>query len=188
MENRTAGTVQALEDQEPPRKRSDALPYIGYKSLLCTSRAVRHQRVTVGHGGQRQVFHDLILSFAGGREDLDRDNLGERTKRLRYLVGKHAKEGMHLQIQNLRKARTDYQFNQIQIAFLTAVRDAQIGAVYEHVHDCAKAGAGEPCTFDWSPHVCAPDGPECFCSPSLGDLNMQVNPPVRFVIHKGEEI
>jgi hypothetical protein len=208
-----------LGPAEPPKRRADAVPYISYKSLLATSRAVRHERLELqGQNAEgkiiNQVVHDLVLTFAGGAEDLKRDNLGERKKKLRYKVGKDAKEGQRLLMLDLRRAKTDFQYNQILVSFLQSIRDAQMGVEYEHVHDCQNAkvqcrecggngadypgegdkpcprckGRGaEPCTFQWQPHLTSPTDPVCPCNPQLGDLNTAVNPPTRFVIHNGEE-
>lgn len=206
--------VATVEDPEPPRRRADAVPYISYKSLLCTARAVRHERVTVKHNDQLKVCHDLVLAFAGDREDIDHYNGGARQKRIRYQVGKDAKEGMHLQMQNLRKAKSDAEFNRVQIAFLTAIRDAQMGVTYQHVHDCERKsedcqdcdGSGRwvnnpsencgacdgkghpPCTWNWEGHRADPEDPTCPCGTTITDQLSESNGRfIRMVVHQGDE-
>ena len=194
--------VATVDDPEPPRRRADAVPYISYKSLLCTARAVRHERVTVRHGAELKVCHDLVLAFAGDREDLAHFNNGARQKRVRYQVGKDAKEGMHLQMQNLRKAKGDAEFNRTQIAFLTAIRDSQMGVTYQHVHDCERkaeecqdcGGSGKfanghpPCTWSWEGHRTDPQDPTCPCGSAISDQVRQSGDKlVRMVVHRGEE-
>lgn len=187
-----AATIdEGKESHEQFMKRSQALPYISYKSLLATSRAVKHERVILQSGARKQVAHDLILYFAGDAADLKHYNMGQRSKRIRYATGKAAKVGMHLQMQNLRSAKTDAEFNKIQLALLTAIRDAQMGVKYQHVHECpvpdvapecvecggtgflsdgltaeyrcpfCKRTRESKCKWDWAGHSADPEDPTC---------------------------
>lgn len=181
--------VSVVDDPEPTRKRADAVPYISYKSLICTSRAVRHERVVLrGAGGKTQTVHDLVLAFAGDRDELAHFNMGERRKRVRYQNGKAAKEMMALQMGNLRRVKSDSEFNKTQIGLLTAIRDAQMGVKYGHVHECPK-DRYELCSWDWTGHNTDPENPTCSkCSPSVSEV---MNPTghgfERQIVHFGEE-
>lgn len=96
----------APEDAE---RRKEAIGYISYRSLLASGRAIK------------KSGHDLVLQFAGDREDIARANGGKRKRRVRYLAGKHAKRGQSLMLAELREARTDHQYNAILLAFFEAI-------------------------------------------------------------------
>lgn len=167
--------------EESPKKLAEARPYISYKSLISTNRAVKYSRVELlaANSDQRQVCHDLILQFAGDHDDLGRDNFGRRTRRIRYASKKLAREGERAFLMELRQARTDFQYNKILISILTAIRDEQIREHlvrdgYTHIHECSAADA-EECKFPWGNHTIEAEGSACECSPEVNGVMVAHN-------------
>jgi hypothetical protein len=170
--------ITDLDEKVEPQHRSEARPYISHSSLILTGRAIKRDNNANGH--------DLILSFAGDHEDLQRANRGERKRRIRCQTKSEAQRTHMLLMADLRKCKTDYQYNQVLIAFLTGVREAQmsrkageLASGYVHVHQCPtlteEGGCG--CGFEWRAHS---QTIECPCGTSLGDF---LPTGQRFVLH-----
>jgi hypothetical protein len=177
-----------LEDvgELEPESRSEARPYISARSLLVTGRAVKSLPRRKKEDGYR-----LVITFAGDHEDLQRASGGRR----KVMVRCHAKSDQQrtamLLLADLRRAKTDHQYNQVIIGFFTAAREAAEKRIadskgYMHVHRCPTQDEGGRClcAFDWTPHE---QSVSCACSPALGDMFVEDGIERRFVIHDAIE-
>lgn len=138
-------------EQVEPKSLNEAAKYVDYRSLLSRGKAVWKQS------------HFVWFSTAGNNPV---------RRRIVCQTGKDAKHTAMRLHDELRKARSNDEYNTILIRLLNEIKDAwPSDPKIQHVHECAngaecvtdKATGKASCGFDWSQHELDDRG-GCLCT------------------------
>lgn len=143
--------------------------YVSYDRLLSNGRAVYKQR-------------NFVYYSTAGKDP--------QVGRLAHPTGRAAKATVILFFGELRKARSDEEYNRILAKLLAEIRDAwPVNTRTLHVHQCDRGNSGQdcrpnavgvtPCGFDWTKHEQTED---CKCVIEIDSTD--ASGKVRFVVHR----